>query len=189
MKFLNIAAVALALAAIAAPAGAQMGGSASYQFLEAVKNADGTTGLELLKQHPTIVDTKDSDGNTALLISIARGDANWTGFLLNNGADPNLAGAGGDTPLIAAARAGFNEASAWLLELGAKVDGINRMGETALIIAVQRRNLAMVRRLLAAGADPDRPDAAAGYSARDYAKRDTRSRDILKLIEERKPKP
>jgi ankyrin repeat protein len=189
MKFLNIAAVALALAAIAAPAGAQMGGSASYQFLEAVKKADGTTGLELLKQHPTIVDTKDSDGNTALLISIARGDPSWTGFLLNNGADPNLAGAGGDTPLIAAARAGFNEASAWLLELGAKVDGINRMGETALIIAVQRRNLAMVRRLLAAGADPDRPDAAAGYSARDYAKRDTRSRDFLKLIEVSKPEP
>jgi hypothetical protein len=44
--------------------------------------------------------------------------------------------------------------------------------------------------LLAKGADPDRKDAAAGYSARDYAKRDTRSRDILGAIESaRKPNP
>jgi hypothetical protein len=47
----------------------------------------------------------------------------------------------------------------------------------------------MVRLLLNAGADPDRTDSAAGYSARDYATRDTRSRDILKLITDKKPKP
>ena len=45
-----------------------------------------------------------------------------------------------------------------------------------------------IRLLLNAGADPDRTDAAAGYSARDYATRDTRARDILKLINDKKPK-
>ena len=77
----------------------------------------------------------------------------------------------------------------WLIGIGAKVDGANRMGETPLIIAVQQRELPIVRRLLDAGANPDRTDAAAGYSARDYATRDGRSRDILKLIEDKKPKP
>jgi ankyrin repeat protein len=62
------------------------------------------------------------------------------------------------------------------------------MGETALIVAVQQRHTEIVKLLLAAGADPDRSDSAAGYSARDYAKRDTRSRDMLKLIEAKKPK-
>jgi ankyrin repeat protein len=63
------------------------------------------------------------------------------------------------------------------------------MGETPLIIAVQQRDLQIVRQLLDAGANPDRSDAAAGYSARDYAVRDTRARDILKLIEDKKPRP
>ena len=62
------------------------------------------------------------------------------------------------------------------------------MGETALIVAVQQRQVPIVKLLLAAGADPDQADSAAGYSARDYAKRDNRSREILKLIEAKKPK-
>jgi hypothetical protein len=46
----------------------------------------------------------------------------------------------------------------------------------------------MVRTLLAAGANPDKTDSAAGLSARDYAARDGRSREILQAIEARKPK-
>jgi ankyrin repeat protein len=63
------------------------------------------------------------------------------------------------------------------------------MGETALIIAVQQRQLPMVQMLLAAGANPDKTDNAAGLSARDYAARDSRSRNILQAIESKKPKP
>ena len=75
-----------------------------------------------------------------------------------------------------------------LLGLGAKVDGTNRAGETPLIIAVQQRDARLVKSLLDAGADPDRTDNVAGYSARDYAARDSRARDILKLINDKKPK-
>ena len=159
-------------------------------FVEAVKKSDGDKAIALLRDQPNgIIDTKDGEGNTGLIIAINRSDANWTGYLLKSGADFNLAGKGGDTPLIAASRVGFTEAVQWLLALGAKVDAANRMGETPLIIAVQQRELPIVRMLLSAGADPDRTDAAAGFSARDYATRDTRARDILKLIEEKKPKP
>ena len=58
---------------------------------------------------------------------------------------------------------------------------------TALIIAVQNRNTRLVRRLLQSGANPDKADHAAGYSARDYAKRDNRVRELLRLIETAKP--
>ena len=187
MKHLGFA-ILVAGSIVAGPAAAQNLSTASYDFIQAVKKSDGDKALGVLaRSAPGIVNTKDDQGNTGLIIAISRSDEQWTGFLLNKGADPNLPGKGGDTPMIAAARVSFAPAMEWLLGLGAKVDQPNRMGETALIIAVQQRNAPIVKFLLAHGANPDRTDAAAGYSARDYAKRDTRARDILKLIEDKKP--
>ena len=82
--------------------------------------------------------------------------------MINNGADVNLSGRGNDTPLIAAARVGFDQGLTWLLQRGAKVDGTNKMGETPLIIAVQQRQTRIIKALLDAGADPDKSDTAAG---------------------------
>jgi ankyrin repeat protein len=179
----------VAAALVPAPAAAQTLTTAGYDFIEAVKKSDGDKAIQVLSTHPPgLVDTKDGEGNTGLIIAISRSDENWTGFLLNKGADPNLTGKGGDTPLIAASRVGFEAAAEWLLRLGAKVDATNRMGETPLIIAVQQHELPIARVLLGEGANPDRADAAAGYSARDYATRDPRARDILKLINDKKPK-
>lgn len=189
MRSLRIAISAAALLAIGTPVAAQMGGYDSLQFLEAVQKRDGTKAGQLLSDHPTIVDARNDKGDTALIIAINRGDDEWTGFLLNKGADPNLPGARGDTPLIAAARIGFDQAAEWLIQLGAKVDGTNKQGETPLIVAVQLRQIPMIKFLLAHGADPDKIDSAQGYSARDYATRDNRSRQILQLIEAKKPKP
>lgn len=164
--------------------------TAGYQLIDAVKKSDGDKLLQVLATNPPgIVNTKDADGNTGLIIAINRNDETWAGFLLNKGADPSLAGKAGDTPLIAATRVGMDQVVDWLVALGAKVDAANRMGETALIIAVQQRELPIVRKLLDAGANPDRTDAAAGFSARDYATRDPRAREILKMIEAKKPKP
>jgi hypothetical protein len=55
-------------------------------------------------------------------------------------------------------------------------------------VAVQRRDAPLVKLLLDHGANPDKTDSAAGYSARDYATRDNRAREILKMIEDKKPK-
>ena len=188
MKSFRIALAAGALALFSAPTFAQMLAPDSQQFIDAVQKRDGDKATQLLADHPTIINSKDGKGDTALIIAIRSGDTNWTGFLLNKGADLDLPGVGGDTPLITAAKVGFDEAAGWLIDLGAKVDGTNRAGETPLIIAVQQRDLRMVRALLDAGANPDRTDAIAGYSARDYANRDARSRDIQKLINDKKPK-
>jgi ankyrin repeat protein len=188
MKLLNITLATAALALLSAPAVAQLGSNDGFDFITAVQKRDGDKATELVEKHPTIIDTKDDKGDTGLIIAIRGDDTDWTGFLLRKGADPNLAGAGGDTPLIAAAKTGFDQAVGWLLGLGAKVDMTNRKGETPLIIAVQQRDERMVKALLDAGADPDHTDSIAGYSARDYASRDPRARDILKLIENKKPK-
>ena len=47
---------------------------------------------------------------------------------------------------------------------------------------MQRRDLSLVRTLLAAKANPDQKDNLAGLSARDYATRDTRAPAITKLL-------
>jgi len=188
MKSLKIGMLASALALASTPAVAQYQGSDGVQFLKAVQARDASKAEQLIADHPTLINTKDLGGDTGLIITIRASDRDWTALMLNKGADPNDPGANGDTPLIAAAKAGFGDAIGWLLGLGARVDGTNKSGETALIIAVQQRDARMVKALLDAGADPDHADAAAGYSARDYANRDQRSRDIQKLINDKKPK-
>lgn len=188
MNCIKFVVPALAALLAAAPATAQ-GSFMTGDFVGAVRARDGTKAMELLRSKGNIVlNTRDDRGETALIVAISRRDNEWTGFLLNQGADPNLAARNGETPLIAAARVGFVGAAADLVRMKAKIDAANRMGETALIVAVQQRQKGIVELLLAAGANPDRADSAAGLTARDYAKRDTRSREILKLIEAKKPK-
>lgn len=189
MKGLNLAMAALAMAVFGpAPAIAQLGSNPGMDFVEAVKNSDGNKASTLLEGNPGIVNARGGDGNTGLMVAVQRRDDQWTGFLLNQGADPNLPGASSDTPLIAASRIGFDTAVEWLLEMGARVDGTNRRGETALIAAVQQRQTPVVKILLNAGADPDKADSLQGYSAREYAQRDPRARDIQQLINSKKPK-
>jgi ankyrin repeat protein len=181
----------IALGLLSTPAMGQLGlGNDGEKFVNAVRDRDGSEAMELLNARgPTVLNARDAKGETGLIVAISKRDDLWTSFLLQQGADPNLAARNGDTPLIAAARIGYTEAAAQLLRRKARIDAENRMGETALIIAVQLRNVPMVKLLLEAGANPDKPDSAAGYSARDYARRDTRTREILKLIEAKKPPP
>lgn len=187
MDRFKLAVSAVLLAGLGAPAAAQVGGFDGIKFADAVRKRDGETAMQLLgSRGAAIVNARDGRGETALVIAVAARDETWTSFLLHHGADPNLASRSGDTPLMAAARIGFESAARRLIARKAKVDVANRMGETALILAVQQRQPELVRMLLAAGANPDVTDNAAGLSARDYAKRDTRSRDILKLIESAK---
>lgn len=183
MKRIKVALAALAFSgATGAFAQATMG-MEGPQFVQALREGDDSKAVQLVESSPTVVNFRDAKGETPLMIAVMNRDSTWTGYLIKEGADPNVGNRDGDTALILASRLGFETAVDWLLQYGAEVDGRNRMGETALIVAVQRRQAPIVKLLLAKGADPDRADAAAGYSARDYAKRDGRNPEILKMIE------
>lgn len=175
--------------AIAGPTAAQNNGMDGAQFVKAIQDGKNDDAVKLFTGNPTLVNARDLEGQTALIAAIDNRDTQWTGYLLQQGADPNLSGKGGETPLLAAARVGFEDAADWLLGMGAKVDAANRGGETPLIIAVQRRQIPIVRLLIQSGADPDKTDSVAGYSARDYAKRDNRTPELLRIIESKKAKP
>jgi ankyrin repeat protein len=159
--------------------------SDSYNFLKAVKDRKGEEAEKFLSEPGSvIINTRDgSTGETALHIVIQRRDSTWLGYLLQKGANPNLADKKGTTPLMLATQLGYVDGIDWLVRKKAVVDQTNRSGETALILAVQLRNSEAVRALLKAGANPDKTDSRAGYSARDYAKQDGRASAIAAIIE------
>ena len=181
---IGLAGMALGLGLIASPAIAQGITSKGDEFLTALRESNGSKAMRLVEDSGfTVVNHRADDGSTALHIVIRTRNSNWVGYLLANGADKDAGDKKGDTPLILAARSGYGEGAARLLMSGAQVDKPNRLGETALIVAVQQRQATIVSTLLKLGANPDKRDHAAGFSARDYAKRDSRTKDMLKLIE------
>ena len=175
----------LTLAGLAVPAAGQgLGQSDGENFLKAIEEGDNNAAIPLLEQPGSrVANYKGYKGETALHIATRKREIGWVGYLLRKGADPNIGDRNGDTALMIASRIGLDEAVDWMVRLNAAVDATNRRGETALIIAVQQRQPRIVQRLLEAGANPDKTDHSAGYSARDYAKRDSRNPQLLKLIE------
>ncbi len=159
--------------------------SDSYNFLKAVKERKGEDAEKFLAEPGSvIINTRDvTSGESALHIVIQRRDSTWLSYLLQKGANPNLADKKGTTPLMLATQLGYVEGIELLTRKKAQVDQSNRAGETALILAVQLRNAEAVRALLKAGANPDKTDSRAGYSAREYAKQDGRASEIALIIE------
>jgi ankyrin repeat protein len=166
----------------ASPAQAQF--SAGFKFLEAVRKKDGNTVEQALSEPgTTIVNTRDvTTGQTALHIVTQRRDLTWMTFLIAKGANVNARDSRGVTPLQLASNLGFIEGIELLVQNRAQVDDPNDAGETPLISAVHRRDLAMMRILLKAGADPDRKDNS-GRSARDYAMLEGRTGSLVSEIE------
>jgi hypothetical protein len=184
-KRIGITIAAFTVAFMAQPATAQF--SDSYNFLKAIEDRKGEEVERFINEPGSgsvIINTKrDGTGETALHIVTARRDDVWLTYLLAKGANPNIADRRGTTPLMLATQLGFVEGAEKLIKYKALIDATNRSGETALIRAVQLRNADMVRILMRAGANPDRRDAVAGLSAREYAAQDGRASAILGIIE------
>ena len=174
----------IGLAALAMPAGAQVSSNEGLELVKALRENAGSKAYTIVQNNGTnVVNYRGVDGEAPLHVVTRSRNSNWVGYLLSNKADPNIVDKAGDTPLIIAARMGYGDGASRLIRARADVNRTNRRGETALIVAVNQRQPATVKMLLEAGADPDKRDYAAGYSAREYAKRDTRMPELLRLIE------
>lgn len=116
-------------------------------FTRLVENRD----VDALKEVFTdrALDARDREGNMALhLIGVPEEVKIW---LVEQGADINVANAAGDTPLHAHV-AKQHVAPDFLLERGADVDAENNAGENPTFAAVF--SLGNLRKLIQAGADP-----------------------------------
>ncbi len=183
----------LTLVAVMAPIAAQAQFSDSYNFLKAIRDRDGQKVTDFLNKPGSgavIVNTRDSStGDGALHIVTKRRDTVWLSFLLAKGANPDMRDGSGNTALMLAAQIGFAEGLSLLIDRRAQVDLANSRGETPLMRAVQNRDIATVRALLGAGANPNKADTSSGMTARQYAERDARSAAIVKAMDEAKPRP
>jgi ankyrin repeat protein len=127
---------------------------------------DGTTPLHwavhrndldlvdrLLKAGANAKATNDY-GATPMSEAAVTGNAALIERLLKAGADVESANADGQTALMVIARTGFVDAAKVLLKHGAKVNAVEQWrGQTALMWAVAQNQPAMVKTLVAAGAD------------------------------------
>ncbi|MEO8619236.1 MAG: ankyrin repeat domain-containing protein [Sphingomicrobium sp.] len=179
---IGMAALGIGMAAV--PVAGQIVGNDGLEFLKALKEDAGSKAYAIADRNGTnILNQRGTDGDAPLHIVVRKRNGNWIGFLLSKGADPNVAGSDGDTPLILAVRAGYMEGVTRLIGSQADVNRVNKRGESPLIVAVNQRQPQIAKLLLERGADPDKRDYAAGYSAREYAKRDNRMPELLRLIE------
>ncbi|HVY32926.1 MAG TPA: ankyrin repeat domain-containing protein [Caulobacteraceae bacterium] len=93
-------------------------------------------------------------GFTPILFAAQYGDVETTRLLLAAGADANDAAADHSSAVVIAAHVGRSEVAAALLDAGADANAAGS-GYTALHIASARGDIALVRALLAHGADPN----------------------------------
>ncbi len=108
-------------------------------------------------------------GATPLGEAARRGDADIMRLLLNAGANANEANAEGQTALMEVARTGNLAAAMMLLKHGAKIDAREHWGgQTALIWATAQNQPAMIKLLVAKGADVN-----ARATVRDWQRRVT----------------
>ena len=154
-----VAAVALAMAAGALAAPAPVG-------IAAVTSADGSSALLMAAYEGDVqrvaallrqgADPRQGNryGATPLGEAARRGDAEVMRLLLKAGADANEANAEGQTALMDVARTGNLAAATLLLQHGARIDARERWGgQTALLWAAAQNQPAMIRLLVAKGAD------------------------------------
>lgn len=175
-----------ALAALVAVPLAAQSYSEGYNFLKAVRERDGTTAERILSNPAsTAVNIRDpSTGEGALHILVRGRDITWLAFMLGRGARPDAPSNDGTTPLILAAQIGWREGAEQLLARGANPNLGDSRGETPLIFAVQHHDIAMVRLLISARANPAQTDNVSGNSALDYARQDPRAVMILRELQQ-----
>ncbi|MFT8768774.1 MAG: ankyrin repeat domain-containing protein [Gluconobacter cerinus] len=138
-------------------------------FIDAAREGD-TDLLTQFLDAGMVIDTPDSRGYTALIVSTYNGHLEAARLLLARGANTESVDLKGATALSGVAFKGMTDIAQVLIDNGAQVDHANFSGRTPLMFAIMFGRTDMARLLLSAGANPDHRDGD-GVSARDLAER------------------
>ncbi|TDD97343.1 ankyrin repeat domain-containing protein [Flavobacterium cellulosilyticum] len=122
---------------------------------------------EAMKQNPDIINSLNDEGYSPLILASYRGNVSVVNFLIQNVKDINGSGPMG-TPLMAAVVKGNKEIVLALLENNADANLSDANGTTALIYAVQFKNVDIIKLLLSYKADKSKIDDK-GKTAFEYA--------------------
>ena len=101
------------------------------------------------------IETRDTQGRTALLLATHHNAVEAARFLIESGADVNAMDSISDSPYLYAGAEGRLEILRMTLEHGADLTSVNRYGGTALIPAAHHGHIETVRELLQTVTDID----------------------------------
>jgi len=154
--------------------------STPVELIRAVEEGNVSKVRELMKEC-RCPNTRTTDGDPALVVAARNGSMQLARFLLESGANPNMASRESEvTALMEFAQQDQVAGVDLLLKNGAKIDAADSAGDTALMYAVSARAHRVVQLLTAKGADP-RLANYQGQTALDLA-RSRRYRRIETLL-------
>lgn len=110
----------------------------------------------LLQQYPLIINARDDEGRTPLIVAARHESQEVVKFLIDQHATLDLQDNNGATALIVAAINGNMPSVRHLVHAGANLNKQDDKGFTALIQAAALNNIKMVRLLIASGAQIDK---------------------------------
>ena len=123
------------------------------KLYDASSGGDDTLVRELLTAGADPDKYKDSNGFTALIVAVNRGNDSIVSILIQHGANPNIQNKYENTALHNAALNGNNEVITTLIKAGADLNIQNDEGKTALYRAAENGNNEVITTLIEAGAD------------------------------------
>jgi len=118
------------------------------EMFKAAVEGNTATVTKLAKAHPELVNERDADGMTPLLLAAARGKAEVVDALLEAKADPNQPNRLGQTPLHIAALGGSEACVKRLLAAGAKIGAHDFKNDLPIHFAAITDNVAIAKLLL-----------------------------------------
>lgn len=153
-----------------------------HTAIEELEHGGSIEALVLLLRHGAAVDGWDAKRDTTpLLMALFRHQLEAVRMLLAAGADPNVVGGEGDSPLRWSVEHDDFETAAMLLRCGATktIDSAGgASGMSALGRAASQLNVPMIDLLLRAGADPDALDADHQIALERLPPRDTKDPQV-----------
>jgi len=131
----------------------------SQHLIEASRTGHLQAVVQLVERHLTPVNYQSfNEGTTALAAAIIGGFLDIVKFLVEHGADVNLANLRGETPLHLASLGDNDKIISFLLREGSWLESEDECGDTALMYATREDKLLAVEQLLMHGADADHPN-------------------------------
>lgn len=121
-------------------------------FLEMIHKGDWTNAELLVKCGELPANIRDDNGDPALALGSAAGQAAMVRTLVARGANPNVRNMVGATPLMLASAGGYSDVVDVLIKANADVNAADLQGATALQYATKAGKGEIAKRLISAGA-------------------------------------
>lgn len=123
------------------------------EIFDAIKDNDLAKVKILIEKDASLVNLKDSEGNTPLHQAGIVGSVPIAEFILSKGAEINSVNNRQNTPLMESIMNGKNDVSRMLIEKGADINMRNALGLTPMHFSVRFSSTAINELLIARGAD------------------------------------